>query len=128
MSNMVKKPLSIVITCLFLCGMLFPPTKAEAQLLPFGGLVSFSFPCTCSFTLAVWLTPLYLGGPIILSGPLVYSQYSTILYGNFLIGEPGTWELGSYIPGVQACWMYYGLTCAPFPTIGVMGEVGTSGI
>ena len=104
------------------------PSFTHAQELPFGGLVSVSFPCTCSFTLAVWFTPLYLGGPIVLSGPLVYSPYSTIPYANFLIGVPATWELGSYIPGVQACWMYYGVTCAPFPTIGVMTKVGTSGI
>ena len=104
------------------------PSLARSQELPFGGLVTSFFPCTCSFTLMVWFTPLYLGGDIALSGPLVYSPYSTIPYSNFLIGVPGTWELGSYIPGVQACWMYYGTTCAPFPTIGIMTKVGTGGI
>lgn len=98
----------------------------HAQGLPFGGLANFPIPCTCSFTMAVWFTPLYLGGPIAITGPLVYSPYSTIPYPYYMIGVPGVWHLGSYLPGIQACWMYVGVGCVPFPTIGIMTMVGTS--
>jgi len=125
MKNKPYLSLTLILSLIFAFSL---PSRASAQGLPFGGLVTAFFPCTCSFTLAVWFTPLYLGGPIVVTGPLVYSPYSTIPYGNFLVGVPGTWEIGSYLPGAQACWMYAGLTCFPFPVVGLMTKVGTSGI
>ncbi|KKW15829.1 MAG: hypothetical protein UY54_C0003G0005 [Parcubacteria group bacterium GW2011_GWA2_50_10b] len=115
------------LTLLFSFAVFFLPARpAHAQGLPFGGLATFSIPCTCSATLAVWFTPLYLGGPIVITGPIVYSPYSTIPYAYYMTGVPGVWHLGSYLPGVQACWMYAVAGCFPFPTIGLMTKVGTS--
>ena len=76
--------------------------------------------------MAIWFTPLYLGGPVAITGPLVYSPYSTIPYPYYMIGVPAVWHLGSYIPGVQACWMFVAVGCVPFPTLGLMTKVGTS--
>lgn len=57
---------------------------------------------------------------------MVYSPYSTILYAYYNIGVPGTYALGSYTPGVQACWMYVVTGCIPLPAIGLMFQVGTN--
>lgn len=111
-----------------LVAFLILPARAKAIPvdLPFAGIASISIPCTCSGTLAVWLIPLYLGGPVMAAGPLVYSPFSTIPYANFLIGVPGTRHLGSYIPGVQACWMITPVGCVPIPVLGIMTKVGTN--
>lgn len=124
---MKKKQFVAFVVSLTFVGMFLLVSPVQAQFeLPFGGIASFPLPCTCSFTLAVWFTPLYLGGPVVITGPLVYSPYSTIPYAYYMIGVPGIWHLGSYIPGVQACWMFIGLGCVPFPTIGLMTKVGTN--
>lgn len=105
------------------------PSKTHAQGVgsPFGGLVSFSIPCTCTPSLLwVWHTPLFLGGPIVATGPLVYSPFTTIPYPEYMFGVPGAWDLGTYIPGVQACWMYAVFFCFPLPSIGLMTMAGTS--
>ena len=103
------------------------PFGAKAQLeLAFAGVASFSIPCTCSGTLAIWFAPLYLGGPILITGPVTYSPYSTLPFADFMIGVPTAWHLGSFLPGVQACWIYVGVSCVPFPTIGLMTKVGTN--
>jgi|SRR3989344_2662923 len=124
---MTKSCATIIITSIFFISVVLPLAKVRAQVeLPFGGLANFPIPCTCSLTVAVWFTPLYLGGPAAVTGPLVYSPYLTIPYAYYLVGVPGVWHLGSYIPGVQACWMYVGVACVPFPTLGVMTKVGTN--
>lgn len=115
--------LLLVVSC-----WLFVPTATQAQtgLLPFGGIVSFTLPCTCSGTLWIWFTPLYLGGPVVLSGPMIYSPFSTILYANFSIGVPGKWHLGDYVPAIPACFIIAGPTCVPLPAVGLMSKVGTN--
>lgn len=124
---MKKKQLTAAIILLSLVYSFWPNHSARAQIeLPFGGIANFPIPCTCSATVAVWFTPLYLGGPIVATGPLVYSPYATIPYAYYMIGVPGIWHLGSYIPGIQACWQYVGLACVPFPTLGLMTKVGTN--
>ena len=106
--------------------MLFPVSTTKAQTgFQFGGLTSFSITCTCSAALWVWYTPLWLG-PIMMTGPMVYAPYGTLLWSNYSIGVPSRWALGSYTPGVQSCWMYAGFFCFPLPTIGHMIQVGTS--
>ncbi len=99
-------------------------TFAQVPGSPFGGFVNFSIPCTCSGTLWVYFTPLYLSN-VPITGPLVYSPFSTILFAQYAIGVPSTWELGGYIPGVQACWIVCGPACCPLPSLGLMTKVGT---
>lgn len=124
---MKKKHFLTSLISLTLVGVLFLPSQTHAQVLPFGGLVSFSIPCTCSAGMRwVWHTPLFLGGPIAITGPVVYSPFSTVPYPHYLFGVPSTWDLGSYIPGVQACWMYAVVACFPLYSIGLMTMTGTS--
>lgn len=120
---MTKKALILI---LFL-GIISLPNMAFAQTeLPFGGLATFTVPCPCSGTFSIWFTPLYLGGPVVLTGPMVYSPYSTIPYAYYFIGVPGIWHLGSYLPGVQACWFPSPVGCVPLPSVGLMTKVGTN--
>jgi hypothetical protein len=121
---MKKLLLILSLVCLFGVA-----TRASADpLLPFGGIVSITTPCTCSpGLLYIWFTPLYItGAPI--SGPMVYSPYTSILYADFNIGIPGTWHLGTYLPtpGAPICWVVAGPTCAPLPAIGLITTVGTN--
>lgn len=126
---MTKRLITLIIS-LTLVGTLLPTSLTNAQEmvpgLPFGGLVSFSTACTCSAGLWIWFTPLYLGGPLVTTGAMAYSPITTRLYANFRIGVSGAWHLGSYIPGVQACWMIVGTGCAPFPVYGLINKVGTN--
>lgn len=100
--------------------------------LPFGGLVSYSLPCTCpSSTGNLWIyfTPLFLGSNIPATGSLVYVPTSSKLYAWYSIGTPTAWHLGSYTPGVQACYMVApppATGCIIFPSAGVINSVGTS--
>lgn len=124
----MKKVASIILSLSFVAGLFFPFHQAQAlvpPMLPFGGWPVFILPCTCSFTIWAWFAPLYLGGPVTATGPLVYVPYSTIPFANFLPSIPAVPHDGAYIPGVQACWMYVGIACVPLPSIGVMGFVGT---
>lgn len=94
---------------------------------PFGGIVIVTLPCSCSVNLWIWFSPLYLSPkPGLFAGPLVYAPYETTLYGDFAIGVPSTWHLGSYLPGVQACWQYVGEACVIMKNYGLMNKVGTS--
>ncbi len=120
-------PLTLILGLIFVFS---PPLTARAQGLPFGGYSVYAdyFTCSCSGNINIWFAPLYLGGPIALAGPITYSPYATILYANFLVFSPGTWQLGTYLPGVPACWMPIGVGCVPFFSYGLMTKVGTSGI
>lgn len=126
---MKKKQFITLIISLTLVGLSWPASSARAQtgLLPFGGIVSYKINCSCSPGLSwIWFTPLYLGGPINITGPMIYSPFSTILYGYYMIGVPGKWHLGDYIPGVQACWIRVYKYCVPLPAVGLMSKVGTN--
>lgn len=94
--------------------------------LPFGGFVIITIPCTCSANLWIYFTPLY-PLPLPTTGPLVYQPGYTTLYGNFAIGIPATWHLGSYTPivGNGVCWINTGPACVPLPNLGLMNKVGT---
>lgn len=94
---------------------------AHALGMPFGGLVLWQYPCTCSpGTIMVYLS---------LPRPGIYAisplQLGPLLYLNKVVA-PGSWLLGTYIPGAQTCFMYYGVTCAPFPVLGTINMTGTS--
>lgn len=124
----MKKNL-VISVLLALAGILWPvlPAQALIQELPFGGIVSTKITCTCSKGNSwIWFTPLYLGGPINITGPLTYSSSATTLYADLNIGVPGKWHLGDYMPGVQACWMRVWKFCLPLPSLGLMDKVGTN--
>lgn len=110
------------------CLLLFIPGMAQAQgLLPSGGIVSFKIDCDCPYGIQwIWFTPLYLGGPVVTTGPMDYSVYSTTLYGYYHIGQPGKWHLDDYIPGVQACWIQAKFFCFPLIAYGLLNKVGTN--
>ena len=127
----MKKQIIFLVLLLVVGDWLFAsPSTARAQtqtkLLPFAGIVSYTEDCTCSGTLYVWFAPLYLGGPVVITGPVVYSPYKTILYGYYNIGVSGLWHLGDYTPGEQACSTYIGTGCVTLPAIGLMSKVGTN--
>ena len=115
-------------------GFLFslPGFSAKAQLLPFGGLVTSVIPCTCPGSIgSMWIgyAPLYLGAPVPAAGSLVYVPYITQVFAWYKVTVPTTWHLGSYVPGVQACFMLVpppGIGCFPLPAAGVITQVGTS--
>jgi hypothetical protein len=120
---------------LFAAGtLLFPalalPALVSAQTLPFGGLVVNTTVCTCPATagnLLITFAPFWFGASDVPSGgSLVYIPWLSKLYAWFEIGVPGTYHLGSYVPGIQACWMYSGNSCFPLPSMGVIYQVGTS--
>ncbi len=123
---MKRKYTHTLIVFLVLIGILLSTSSVQAQGLPFGGIVSSRFSCTCSGTTWIWFTPLYLGGPVVATGALVYSPFSTILYANLNIGVSGKWHLGDYLPGVQACWIRVWKFCLPLPSLGLMTKVGTN--
>ncbi|MEX2013335.1 MAG: hypothetical protein WD897_00255 [Parcubacteria group bacterium] len=126
---MKKKHLSTFWALMVITGLFLPSLLAKAQSgsLPFGGLVSFRTECTCSSGMTyIWFSPLHLGGPLTIAGPLVYSSFSTTLYSYYQIGVSNTWHLGDYTPGAQSCWMTAGKSCVVLPSIGLMGKVGTS--
>lgn len=115
---------------IFLCVTIFlsfslQQTRANALIeRQFGGKAIMTIPCTCSLpNFAIWFTPLYLGGPVVSAGPLVYSP-STITHEIYAPGTPMAWHLGKYLPGVQACFIYVGVACVPLPTLGLITRVG----
>ncbi|MCR4279201.1 MAG: hypothetical protein NUV78_00490 [Candidatus Zambryskibacteria bacterium] len=126
-------PLSIL-----LIGVFFAAPKAQAGIfdistLPFGGLVTYTMPCTCPSSagnLIIWLAPLYFGAPYPSGGPLVYVPYITQVFPWYQVGVPGTWHLGSYFPGTSSACMMIAppplIGCLPFPALGVIYQVGTS--
>jgi hypothetical protein len=103
---------SLVLSCV----MLFP-SSSHAQV-PFGGLDLFEVPCTCSVAYNWhYFGPLFLSNPVPITGPLAAPQAIAF---PFYILHPGAWALGTYTPGVQACWMYIGFGCAPLPVMGAI--------
>ena len=115
---------------LIIIGILSPNmVKAQLGTLPFGGFVTLSLPCTCSPGVRlIWFAPFWFGlSSIPSTGALVYVPGVSKLYSWYMIGVPGTWHLGSYIPGmVFSCWMGVPPVCAPAPSFGQIFMVGTS--
>jgi hypothetical protein len=129
-SQNITKKISNILAILVLTSFFLVPIRANALslgLLGWGGLTSFTTPCTCSGALWIWYAPLY---PIqtfpLLSGALTYMPGQTILKAWGLIGVPTTWALGQFIPGLQVCLIGAPPACAPLPSLGHMYLVGTS--
>lgn len=95
---------------------------ARALGLPFGGLITVSVPCFCSFGVS-----LIVGPPI---GGNFYISFATIaspaLFA-FKAIHPGAWILGNYVPGSPGCWVpapppvFCALINIPFATITIAG-------
>jgi hypothetical protein len=127
MKNLQKKLALICVSALivFFASL---PIKAGATvppLLGYGGYITFFLPCTCSITFWTWYTPLFLAA-VPLTGAMAYVPETTLLFGNYVPPiVPSMPNLGAYIPGIQACWEYAGVTCFPMPVIGMIGFVGS---
>jgi hypothetical protein len=137
MSHMHKKSFLFLAFTVVLFAATLVPERAKAQITggaPFGGLVVGVLPCTCPATLGnFWVSyaPLWFGSaPAV--GALVYSPLTTKLHPLYQPVFPGKWHLGTYAPGVQACWMINpavlvtGIPCVPFPAAGIITSLGTS--
>lgn len=127
-NNMIKKIiLSFLITTFLLIS---APTVQASVPCPypgcFGGVARSEIFCTCSDNFLVYFTPLYFyGSPAPLAGPLTF-QPGTMKYLNYSI-LPTEAVIGSYVPGVQACWMDVGPTCVPVPNYGlILPDTGSS--
>src|SRR3989344_7442423 len=72
-------------------------------IVPFGGYVVSSFPCTCPSSAGTFLltfTPFFNGGPAPTTGQLVYDLIKTRqAYLNYNLPLRGVWALGLYTPG-----------------------------
>lgn len=131
-SNIFKKRISGLIVVIFL---MLPVSSLAFTLgpgafipgLPVGGFILVTVPCTCSENLLIVFGPMHPSPPLPKVGALVYQPGYTTLYGNFAIGVPTTWHLGSYIPivGNGVCWQYVGTACTVMPNYGLINKVGT---
>jgi hypothetical protein len=117
-------------SALLLVSILFVPFKSYALDigLPFGGLVTAAVPCTCSTGVWIGYSILYLGAPTPVVGSLWFPPMAK-LYAWFQLGVPGTWNLGSYVPGVGGCWILApnpSDPCLPLTAGGTIEYMGTS--
>lgn len=114
---------SFLLSLVFVSALLLP-SRSLAQV-PFGGLEVFTFPCTCSPFRYVVLTPVWISpNPVPVTGAFADTYAHTFAW---YVGHPGAWDLGFFTPGVQACWMYVGVGCAPLPVLGTITPfTGTS--
>lgn len=93
--------------------------------LPVGGTIATMNPCTCGYT--AWLAAMYVsvvGKDATKSGTYTYSATLTDTHSNWMV-RPGAGMLGTYIPGIQACWMQAAFACFPLPTRGLLTSIGT---
>lgn len=93
--------------------------------LPVGGTITSMTACTCGYT--AWLAAMYIvvvGKDYTKSGPYAFSGTLTEIHSNWMI-RPGAGMLGTYIPGIQACWMQAAFACFPLPNRGLITSIGT---
>lgn len=93
------------------------PLVSRAQV-PFGGLVVSEVPCTCTpaFTWQ-FFTPLYFS-LVPITGALAV-PVAPFMFANWY-SFPGSWLLGLYTPGAQACYIYVGISCVQLPVLGMV--------
>lgn len=97
---------------------LFGAERASAATgAPFGGAILSVFPCTCSGTWHITITPL----PPTYVVLLTYTPFSqAFLSYNIPFTE---WLLGQYVPGAGVCQIYVGFGCAAPPSEGMITPV-----
>lgn len=108
---------NIVLVCLVALCMSAFPSVSRAQA-PFGGLVVSEVPCTCTpaFTWQ-FFTPIYfsltptIGALAVPVAPFMFANWYSF---------PGSWLLGLYTPGAQACYVYVGISCVQLPVLGMV--------
>lgn len=108
---------------IFVAGTFLSQPKSVNAQVGFGGFVTWTLPCTCSANFWLMMVPLYMPTPAV--GALVYQPGATLLYANYA-PVTGSWLLGNYIPGLQACYIIIPYGCMIIPSMGVMTQVGTS--
>ncbi len=118
-NNKVRNILAALIGVALIISVYIYKTQASG-LLPFGGLVAASIPCTCSTGMFL----LTIGPPR--GGQFIY-QTGTQAFQNFNLPRPGVWALGLYSP-VGVCLVYAGKSCVPFglPIGTITSVTGTS--
>lgn len=128
----MKKNLLILFLCVFFVLPVFHRAEAAADpLRPFGGIVAFWLPCTCSMNFIVYLVPPH---PVLypwVTHSLIYQPLVTIPYPfEEFIGEPTAWQLGKFLPGGGQCLMLAPDPidpCIPIPSDGMaVGPLGSS--
>lgn len=104
----------LVLLCTFVFAF---PSVSYAQA-PFGGLVVAEIPCTCTpaFTWQ-YFTPLYFS-LVPITGALAV-PVAPFMFANWY-SFPGSWLLGLYTPGAQACYIYVGISCVQLPVLGMV--------
>ena len=117
-----------IIICLFLFSMAMVPKSANAAIFGFGGYNVFAVPCTCTGGTVwyVWYAPLLFNSVPVTGALAVGIPPVGLWYSDYKPLVPGSWSLGKYFPGVQACWQYAGTTCVVWPTLGYVYQVGSS--
>jgi hypothetical protein len=123
--NSAKKFVYIFIVFVCFAIVLFPTSQALAQSpLNFGGIVGWTFFCTCSYNFLLYIVP----NPPTMNG--FFSYRFTPQYANYRLPSASTWTLGLYSPG-DTCLIWVDAVppiCVPFiQPMGVITPiVGTS--
>jgi hypothetical protein len=121
----------------FLVTLMAPAFQAKAAVtgLKFGGFARVVIPCTCPpFGFLITYGPFYNNSSIPTAGAL-YLPLKVRPYANFLPFVPTTVQLGSYIPGANACNIINPAAAVggappcpgiPLPALGTIRSVATS--
>ncbi len=121
--NIIKKSFVVTLITLFIFFFSVAPVWAQGvNPFNFGGIVAFSYLCTCSLNWVVTIV-----GP----KPAILSYYYTPQFANFQLPRMGVWTLGTYTPGAVCLDWYPGFPpfCAPswmVPFGTILPLVGTS--
>lgn len=125
--NLFKKPtqkLSFLSSITSFFESIFAPEEVNAGSgLPFGGPMVFTYPCTCSDAVMIFVGPTAnpLNSDLLLGyvpGSQAFASYNIPL---------SPWLLGNYVPAAPICYMYIGYGCAPVTTEGTITPmVGSS--
>ena len=117
MKNLAR---AVVALTLIVLGITFPfRSYAAVNLFNFGGYITYVYPCTCSPPI-LWILVI---GPK--PGAFVYIPGVSVSYMWYML-YPSVATKGNYLPSIGQCWMYAGVTCVLWPSIGQITQIGTS--